>query len=116
MRLITSRFVMLIATAAVAPLVIYGLVSVTSLRRGTQSSVREGNLRVAEQIAEQLRLYIQNNVRILRSVANEIAEAQLAEWQKTRILRNHVLDFPEFREISLFDSGGRVQATSRLTG
>jgi signal transduction histidine kinase len=116
MRRITSRFVMLIATAAVAPLVIYGLVSVTSLRRGTQSSVREGNLRVAEQIAEQLRLYIQNNVRVLRSVANEIAEVQLADWQKARILRNHVLDFPEFREISLFDAGGRVQATSRLTG
>ena len=33
---ITSRFVMLVATAAVAPLVIYGLVSINSLRTGNQ--------------------------------------------------------------------------------
>jgi len=55
---ITSRFVLLIATAAVAPLVVYGVVSVSSLRKGTQVSVREGNLRVAQQIAEQVRLYL----------------------------------------------------------
>ena len=39
MRRITSRFVMLIATAAVAPLVIYGAVSISNLREGTRESV-----------------------------------------------------------------------------
>jgi hypothetical protein len=106
---------MLIATAAVAPLFIYGLVSVYRLRTGTQDSVRAGNLRVAEQIAGQLRQYIFNNVRILRSVGRELGDVQLAAWQKDRILKNHVLDFPEFREITLFDAGGRVIATSRLS-
>ena len=114
MRRITSRFVMLIATAAVAPLFIYGLVSVYRLRTGTQDSVRAGNLRVAEQIATQLRQYIFNNVRILRSVGSELGDVQLAAWQKDRILKNHVLDFPEFREITLFDAGGRTIASSRI--
>ena len=44
MKSITSRFVMLIATAAVAPLVIYGVVSVRQLRSGTEESVTKGNL------------------------------------------------------------------------
>ncbi len=113
---VTTRFVLLIATAAVAPLVIYGLMSVTTLRAGTKASVREGNQGVAKQVAEQVRLYIDNNTRVLRSVGNELGDVQLQSWQQSRILKNHVLDFPEFREISLFDVSGRPLATSRLTG
>ena len=111
---ITSRFVFLIASAAVAPLVLYGVVSVNSLRSGTQESVREGNEQIAVQVAERIRLYFDNNIRILRSVGTELLDTHLAEWQQSRILRNHVLDFPEFREVSLFDAGGRPIATSRL--
>ena len=54
MRRITSRFVLLIATAAVLPLVIFGFVSITSLRSGTETSVRDGNGKVARQVAEQI--------------------------------------------------------------
>ena len=38
MKGITGRFVLLIATAAVLPLLIYGAISVTSLQRGTEES------------------------------------------------------------------------------
>jgi signal transduction histidine kinase len=110
---ITSRFVLLIATAAVLPLFIYGLVSVESLRRGTEQSVTRGNKEVAQQIAVRISQYFDNNVRVLRSIGLEFQGTQLASWQRARILRNHVLDFPEFREISLFDATGRVVATSR---
>jgi signal transduction histidine kinase len=115
-RRITSRFVLLIATAAIAPLVIYGAVSVNSLRNGTQVSVREGNSRVARQVAEEIRLYLQNNVRVLRSIHAEFASTRLAAWQKVRILRDHVLDFQEFREISVFSASGGLVATSSLRG
>ncbi len=111
---ITSRFVLLIATAAVAPLVLYGLVSVTRLRSGTQDSVTNGNLQVAAQVSERIRLYFDNNVRVLRSVGMELLDTHLAKWQQERVLRNHVLDFPEFREVTLFDPGGRPLASSRL--
>jgi signal transduction histidine kinase len=111
---ITTQFALLIATAAVAPLVIYGVVSVTSLRRGTQSSVREGNLRVAAQVAEQVQLYVDNNTRVLRSVGAEVTSTHLEPWQQVRILRDHILAFREFREVSLFDANGGLIATSRL--
>ena len=116
MRRITSRFMMLIATAAVLPLVIYGLVSLGRLKEGTERSIREGNLEVAEQVAGQLKLYIDNNARILRSLAGELTATALEPWQQSRILANHVLEFPEFREISLLDASGRTLATSRLGG
>ncbi len=114
MRRITSRFVLLIATAAVLPLVGYGLVSVKSLRQGTEQSVGRGNHAVAEQVAARIRLYFENNRRVLSSIGMEIGGTQLEAWQQVRILRNHVLEFPEFREISMFDGAGRVRATSKI--
>lgn len=110
---ITLRFVLLIATAAVLPLVVYGAVSMESLRRGTEQSVARGNFEVARQIARRIGQYFDNNVRVMSSIGVEIEGTQLQDWQRARILRNYVLDFPEFREISVFDAAGRMLATSR---
>ncbi len=114
MRGITRRFVLLVGTAAVAPLLIYGLVSFRSLRGGTERSVSLGNLAVARQIAARIGQYFDNNRRVLQSIGTEIRGTQLAPWQQTRVLRNYVLDFPEFREITLFDDRGHALATSRI--
>lgn len=113
---ITSRFVLMIATAAVAPLVIYGVVSIWQLRAGTRESVREGNHRVAQQVAGQINQYIEHNIRVLRSVGLELRTVGLQNWQRERILKDYVLDFPEFREITLFNAAGVAVVTSRLVG
>jgi signal transduction histidine kinase len=114
LRRITARFVLLIATAAVAPLVIYGVVSITSLWTGTRASVREGNRNVATRASREIALYIDNGIGTLRSIGMQMRETGLQVWQQERILRNHVLEFPELREISLFDDRGAAIATSRL--
>ncbi len=113
MRGITARFVLLIGTAAVGPLIIYGLVSVGSLRTANTRTIREGNERVAAQVGEHVALYMQNNVRVLRSVGSDLGASRLERWQQDRIVKNYVLDFPEFREISLFDPDGQLVVTSR---
>jgi signal transduction histidine kinase len=115
MRRITTRFVLLIASAAVAPLVLYGVISIYNLRSGTEQSVREGNLRVARQVAEQIKQYIVHNQRVLRSIGLELRAAGMQPWQQTRVLRDYALDFPELREISFFTAAGRVIATSRVS-
>ena len=111
---ITSRFVMLIATAAIAPLVIYGVVSMKQLRNGTEESVTKGNLGIATQAAAQINQYVENNQRVLRSIAMELRTDGLEAWQQSRILKDTVLDFPEFRELSIFDGAGRPLGTSRF--
>ena len=115
MKRITSRFVLLIATAAVLPLIIYGYVSISSLRNGTEASVRDGNLNVAKQVSEQVRMYMQHNTRVLQSVGTELGATEMAPWQQDRILKDYVLQFPEFREITVFDrAASRPLATSAL--
>jgi signal transduction histidine kinase len=114
MKRITGRFVLLIATAAVLPLLLYGLISVRTLTDGTEQSVSRGNQAVAQQIAAQIKLYFDNSHRVLASIAENLRGTQLAKWQQEEILRNHVLDFPEFREISIFDASARLRASSRV--
>ena len=114
MRRITSRFVLLIATAAVFPLVVYGLISINSLRSGTGTSVREGNLKVANQVAEQISMYMRHNARVLQSLGAELGATGLTVWQHERTLKNLVLQFPEFREVTVFDDAGVPLATSAV--
>ena len=110
---ITSRFVLLIASAAVAPLVVYGVISVINLRDGTVRSVSTGNQRVADQVALQIGQYIDHNTRVLKSVGLELQGIDLQPWQQSRVLKDYMIDFPEFREITFFSGGGRIIATSR---
>jgi len=114
LRRITSRFVVLLAAAGILPLVVYGAVSILSLRDATRRSVIAGNENVARRVAEQIGLYVQTNVDILQSVAGNLTDTNLAQWQKDRILKNAFLDFPEFREITLYDAAGVQVASSRV--
>ena len=114
MKRITSRFALLLAAAGILPLVVYGAVSIYSLRDGTRRSVITGNENVARRVAEQIGLYIQTNVDILQSVAGNLTDTNLERWQQDRILKNGILDFPEFREITLYDAAGGQLASSRV--
>jgi signal transduction histidine kinase len=115
MKTIRARLVVLVATAAIAPLVAYGLVSIGLLWSGTRQSVTAGALSVAEGAAEQIQAYMQHNVDLLQAVSADLHHTLLERWQQERILRNYVLTFPEYRELTLFDPNGTVVATSRLT-
>jgi signal transduction histidine kinase len=111
---ITSRFAMLLATAGIVPLLAYGVVSIYSLRSGTRQSVVTGNVNVAKRAAEQIQLYIDTNIKILQALGSDLENTNLEAWQQERILKNYLLEFPEFREITLFDAAGGPVATSRV--
>jgi len=109
---LTRRFVLFFVVAAVAPLLAFGAVSFTSLWQGTRASVRSGNLNVATRAAEQIELYIDDSVDVLRALGANLRGTHLERWQQDRIVKNFVLAFPEYREISFFGPDGT--ATSRL--
>ena len=111
---ISTRFALLLAAAAVVPLLGYGAVSVYSLRTGAQQAVILGNLNVARQVAEQIELYVSGSVNILKAVAADLQQTGLLQWQKDRILKNFVLQFPEFNELTILDDNGKAMVSSRL--
>ena len=113
-RHIATRFALLLGVAAVLPLVAYGVVSILSLQRGTRESVVNGNQNVAVRAAEEIRRYVVSNAELLKALAADLQDTGLDQRQQDQILKNYVLQFREFHEISLFDERGAMIASSRV--
>ena len=113
-RHIATRFALILALAAVLPLLAYGVVSIWSLNLGTRDSVVSGNQNVATRAAEEIRRYVSGNAFILKALGADLQDTGLDLAQQAAIVRNYVLAFREFREITVFDEAGQVVATSRV--
>src|SRR5471032_1852108 len=92
----------------------YRLVSILSLQRGTLESVVSGNQNVATRAAEEIRRYVVTNAELLKALSADLQNTGLEVWQQDTILKNYVLQFREFRELSLFDEQGAMIASSRV--
>ena len=103
---IAVRFALIMALAAVVPLIFYGIVSILSLQRGTRTSIIAGNENVATRAAEEIRRYVTTNAEILKSLAADLQDTGLSVAQQDRILKNYILQFREFHEVTLFDEAG----------
>src|SRR5438094_2315357 len=114
LRRIAARFALLMALAAIVPLIVYGLISLWSLQRGTRESVTAGNRNVATRAAEEIRRYIVTNAELLKALAADLKNTGLEQRQQDQILKNYILEFREFKEITLFDEAGGAIATSRV--
>jgi signal transduction histidine kinase len=113
-RHIATRFALLLGVAAIVPLLAYGFVSIWSLQRGTRDSIVAGNQNVATRAAEEIRRYVVTNAALLKALSADLQDTGLDQRQQDQILKNYVLGFREFREITLFDEAGAVVATSRI--
>jgi signal transduction histidine kinase len=113
-RRISTRFALLLGFAAVAPLLAYGFISILSLQRGTRESVVNGNRNVAIRAAEEIRRYVVTNAELLKALSADLQDTGLNERQQDQILKNYVLQFREFRELSLFDEKGAIVVSSRV--
>ena len=81
-RHITTRFALLLALAAVVPLIVYGIVSILSLRSGTRQSVVQGNANVAARAAEEIRRYITTNAELLKALAAMGVPRPAIHWER----------------------------------
>ena len=114
MKRISTRFALMMAAAALVPLLAYGAVSIMSVRQGMQQAAIQGNKEVARRVGEQIEEYLQNNIRILTAIAADMRQTELAQWQQDRLLKNFVRDFREFTELTLIDDAGNAVASSQI--
>jgi signal transduction histidine kinase len=113
-RRIAVRFAVLLGLAAVAPLVAFGAVSILSLQRGTRETVVAGNQNVATRAAEEIRRYVVSNAELLKALAADLRDTGLTLRQQDQILKNYILQFREFRELTLFGEDSSPIASSRI--
>jgi signal transduction histidine kinase len=111
---IRARLAVLVATAAIAPLLAYGVVSLQLLRSATSVSVTEEAETAAEHAAAEIDQYLAHNIDLLTAVASDLQYAGLTLDQQERILRNNIQEFTAYSELTLFDGNGDPMASTRL--
>jgi signal transduction histidine kinase len=114
MKTIRARLAVLVATAAIAPLLAYGVVSLQLLRSATNVSVTEEAETAAEHAAAEIDQYLAHNIDLLTAVASDLQYADLTRDQQERILRNYIQEFTAYSELTLFDGSGTPRASTRL--
>jgi signal transduction histidine kinase len=116
MQRLSTKLIILLILAALVPLCLYGILSIWTARKAQYQSVSQGNLRVALRAAEQIQLYIGNSLSVLKAIAENINRIGLEHWQQEAIIKNYVLNFPEFEEIYITDRRGEQIISTRLNG
>ena len=114
MRRIATRFALLMAAAAVLPLLAYGAASIYSMRETARAQVFDANSSVAQRAAAEIDRYVDTSIRILEGIATNLEDNRLLPWQKERLLRSMTLKNPEFTELTLTDANGDPLVTSRI--
>jgi signal transduction histidine kinase len=114
MKTIRARLAVLVATAAIAPLLAYGLVSLQLLRSATHVSVTGEAETAAEHAAGEIASYLDHNIDLLTAVATDLQYAGLSLDQQERVLRNNVSSFPAYSELTMFGANGDPMASSQL--
>jgi signal transduction histidine kinase len=107
---------LLVTTAALVPLVVFGLVAWQTVESVTRSTVIENNRALAQRGAEAVALFVDSSFNLMRAAGSDIQGTGLQQWQQNRVLSNYVLDLPEFRELALFDRAGALVASSLPSG
>jgi len=114
MKRISTKLIILLISAALIPLVLFGIFSIMASRAATYRSVSEGNLNVAKRAADQIELYVQNGIQILKGIAENVSRTHLEPWQKETIIKNYVINFEQFHEIYITNREGTQVATTDL--
>jgi hypothetical protein len=100
--------------AAIFPLTLYGAVSLWQALATARRAVVVGNHRIAERGADKINQYVVKTLGGARLVGEDINHPDLKDWQRQRTLRTVVLEFPEYRELTLFDVDSSVEASSAV--
>ncbi len=105
---------MLVTTAALLPLLIFGIVAGYTLRTTIRQSVMENHAAIAARAAASIDLYLRSSERLVRSAASDLIGTGLTREQQRRVLFNHVTITPEIRSLTLFDASGSPVVSSNL--
>lgn len=111
-RLITRLLLSHIFLAAV-PLLLVGWILIGTAQQSIRSSVAEGNLALARRAADEIGLYVQNALGILREMASMPSMTNMDRWNQDIIINNAKRRNDIFEKLYVLDrEGGEVVSTA----
>ncbi len=109
---ISTKLVFLLVIAVLAPLFLYGVLSILTSRHYNFKAVTDGNINTAKRAAGEIDLYVTNSIAILDALAQNLGRFHIPEDEQQLIIRNYTLNFPQFQQISLTDRAGMETLTT----
>lgn len=113
MKRLSIKFIRLLVTAALIPLLIFGAISIYSARKVAYERVIQGNQNVAMRAANEITIYLNNSVELMKTLADNLSNVRLTDDQKERIIKNYVIDFNRLEEIIYADGRSRSLVSTR---
>ena len=113
-RLITRLLLSHIFLAAV-PILLVGWILIGSAQRSIQSSVAEGNLALAKRAADEIALYVQNALGILREMASIPSMTNMDRWNQDIIINNAKRRGDIFERLYVLDHEGNEVVSTAFT-
>lgn len=101
---------------ATIPVLIVGLLLITTARQSIEDTVADGNFEVAKRASNEIRLYIDQAQNIIRQVADNMDMLDATEIERQKLIENVVVRHELFRELAVLDLEGREQSTTRMDG
>lgn len=102
--------------SAVVPLIGMGVFATYWSYRTSLNNIVQRNQRLSNAAAEQIDLYVKQEMNLINALAQNIERTGLQKWQKEAILKNYVGRFPSLLSIVLVDKHGKLTATSEMEG
>ena len=82
---------------ATIPVLIVGLLLLTTARQSIEDTVADGNFEVAKRASNEIRLYIEQAQNIIRQVADNMDMLDATEIERQKIIENVVVRHELFR-------------------
>ncbi len=114
MKKISHKLMLLFLLTSMLPLILIGGIATVWSYISTRQAIEEHNQQLARIAAQRINSYIEEEVALLYSLAQNIERVGLSPWQKETIVRNHVIRFPSLESVMLVDSRGDLVVSSEL--
>lgn len=107
---VSTRLALVLAAAALIPLVTFGIWAFLSLQAETRRSVIDANLGLVTREAGDLARELTRDTDIVAALAGDLLGTSGDEDAQLRVLDNYLMRFPTFRGLTVLNEQGRVVA------
>jgi len=111
---IWKKLSILLFFSCLVPLIFFGTMAVRRAVEAQHEAISRGNALVAERSAEQIGQYVAMLRDVLRALSENINRPGIDRNLQESIVRNYIINFKQFQEITLVNSRGRELITQGI--
>lgn len=111
---IRKKLSYLLLFSSLIPLMVFGAMAMRKAVAAQYETISQGNALVARRSAEQIGQYVMTITNVLRALSENINRPGLTRGLQESIIRNYIINFRQFQELSLVNDRGNEVITQGI--